>query len=230
MIVHDATAPEREDPMAPEEKSLRDQICDIGRNLWTRGMVAANDGNISVRLSTGEILCTPTGVSKGYLTPDKIAKIAPDGRVLESLAPYRPSSEVRMHLRVYETSTEVGAVVHAHPMYGTVFAIKGEALTRPMMPESVIAMPEIPLAAYGTPSTDAVPDSVTPYVATHSVCLLEQHGALSWGTDLMAAYLAMERLEYTAKITFLLRLIGGERDLPEDEVATLVSMRAQYGH
>lgn len=211
------------------EQAVRAQICDIGNNLWTRGMVAANDGNISVRISDGEIICTPTGVSKGYLTPEMLPKVNIKGEVLEISEGMLPSSEIKMHLRLYQVSDKVGAVVHAHPMFGTVFAIKGEALVGKMMPESVIAMPEIPLAPYGTPSTDAVPDSVEPLVNTHTACLLESHGALSWGPTLMGAYLNMERLEYTAKITFLARLVGGERELPEPEVAKLIGMRSLYG-
>lgn len=211
------------------ESEVRAQICDIGKNLWTKGMVAANDGNISVRLSADEIICTPTGVSKGYLTSEMLPKVDLKGELLESAGGLLPSSEIKMHLRLYQLTDAVGAVVHAHPMFGTVFAIKGEALIGKMMPESVIAMPEIPLAPYGTPSTDAVPDSVEPFVRTHTACLLESHGALSWGPNLMAAYLSMERLEYTAKITYLARLIGGERNLPDDEIETLIGMRALYG-
>lgn len=211
------------------EQDLRAQICDIGKNLWNRGMVAANDGNISARLSEDEILCTPTGVSKGYLAPELLCRLSLGGEVLGHGSGPGPSSEVKMHLRVYQVSPEVGAVVHAHPMFGTVFAIKGEQLLGNMMPESVIAMPEIPLAPYGTPSTLAVPDSVEPFVLSHTACLLESHGALSWGPTLQAAYLNMERLEYTAKITFLTRLIGGERELPKDEVDKLIGMRSLYG-
>ena len=211
------------------EHDLRAQICDIGKNLWNRGMVAANDGNISARLSRDEILCTPTGVSKGYLTPETLVKVNIKGEILECAAEVRPSSEIKVHLRLYELSDTVGAVVHAHPVFGTVFAVKGEALDAKMLPESVIAMPEIALAPYGTPSTLAVADSVAPFVHTHTACLLESHGALSWGPTLMAAYLSMERLEYTAKITFLARMIGGERNLPEDEVEKLIGMRVLYG-
>jgi L-fuculose-phosphate aldolase len=215
---------------ALDERELRAQICDIGKNLWNRGMVAANDGNISARLSDDEILCTPTGVSKGYLTPEMLPRVSLKGEVLENAdGGLLPSSEIKMHLRLYQLTDKVGAVVHAHPMFGTVFAIKGEALVGKMMPESVIAMPEIPLAPYGTPSTEAVPDSVEPFVLTHTACLLESHGALSWGPNLMTAYLNMERLEYTARVTFLARLVGGERDLPESEIVKLIGMRSLYG-
>ncbi len=198
----------------------RDAVCDVGRRLWQRGMVAANDGNISVRVGPDSFLCTPTGVSKGNLRPEDLPVVGGNGQVLGD-GGVRPSSEIRMHLRVYAVDAGVGAVVHAHPMYSTMWAIKGEGLYGPMMPETVVTMPEVPLAPYATPSTDAVPDSVEPFILSHRACLLEHHGALTWGADLEEAYLAMERLEYTAQLTFLLRQIGGERFLPADEVARL---------
>ena len=200
-----------------DEAALRDQVCEIGRALWQRGMVAANDGNISARLPDGTILCTPTGVSKGFLSPEMLTVVGQDGAVVRGSR--RPSTEVRMHLRVYAEDPAVGAVVHAHPIHATAFAIKGEPLLGLMMPESVVAMPEVPLAPYATPSTHEVPDSVAPFVGTHTACLLEHHGALTWGPDLMTAYLAMERLEYTAQLTTIVRAIGGERALSTDRIA-----------
>jgi len=208
-----------------DEKALRQQICDIGKNLWNRGMVASNDGNISALMPGGRVLCTPTAVSKGYLTPSMLAVVDLQGNVLEQHEGHRPSSEVKMHLRIYQVSPAAGAVVHAHPLYGTVFAVMGEAIRTKMMPESVVTMSEVPLAPYATPSTEAVPDSVEPFALTHTACLLEHHGALSWGPDLMTAYLTMERLEYTAQMTYLLRQIGGERDLPDEEIARLNALR-----
>jgi L-fuculose-phosphate aldolase len=213
--------------MKQYEMELREQICEVGKNLFLKDFVAANDGNISARLSETEILVTPTGVSKGYLTPSKIVKVNLDGEVLEGDT--KPSTEAKMHLRVYKRRPDVNGVVHAHPPFSTVFAIKGEVLDKMMMPESVIAMGEIPLAVYGTPSTEEIPDSLEPYLATKSAVMLESHGALSWGKDVMAAYFNMERMEFTAKISFLARLINGERELPQDRIEQLVGMRSFYG-
>ena len=214
-----------DDSAGYDEKALREAVCDIGRNLWNRGLVASNDGNISALMPGGLVLCTPTGVSKGYLTPAMLPVIDLQGNVLAQHEGHRPSSEIKMHLRIYQESAAAGAVVHAHPPYSTAFAVMGQAIRTAMMPESVVTMPEVPLAPYATPSTEAMPDSVAPFARTHCACLLEHHGALSWGPDLMTAYLTMERLESTAQLTYLLRQIGGERDLPDDEIARLQELR-----
>ncbi|MDO5724497.1 MAG: class II aldolase/adducin family protein [Flaviflexus sp.] len=211
------------------EQRAREEICAIGMKVWQTGMVAANDGNISVRLDDGNVLCTPTGVSKGALVPEAICKVALDGTVISEQDPWRVSSEVKVHLRLYRANENVNAVVHAHPPYGTTYAIAGKPLISKMMPENVIAMPEIPVAPYATPSTEQLAENIEPFVHTHTACLMEMHGALAWGPSLLIAYQAMERLEYTAKLTYLTEQAGVKRDLPEDEVNKLIGMRAQYG-
>ncbi|MGE7611910.1 class II aldolase/adducin family protein [Paenibacillus sp. NPDC101420] len=211
------------------EQKLRSQICDIGRNLFNKDFIAANDGNISARLSENEILTTPRAVSKGYLEPHMIVKVNLQGEVLEAAEGYRPSTETKMHLRIYNELPEMNGVVHAHPPYATAFAIKGEALDKMLMPESVIMIGDIPLAEYGTPSTEEIPDSLMPFLGKKTAVLLENHGALTWGTDVMEAYLNMERLEYTAKITFITRMIDGERELPQHRIDELVALRSFYG-
>ncbi|WP_341348055.1 class II aldolase/adducin family protein [Paenibacillus sp. FSL H3-0469] len=215
--------------MNNHEEELRRLICDIGRNLFNKDFIAANDGNISARLSATEVITSPTGVSKGYLQPHMLVKVNLQGEILDAAEGYRPSTEVKMHLKIYNELPEMGGVVHAHPPYATAFAIKGEALDKMMMPESVIAMGDIPLAVYGTPSTEEIPDSLTPFLGKKTAVLLESHGALTWGKDVMAAYMNMERLEYTAKLTFLTRMIDGERELPPHRIEELVALRSFYG-
>ena len=122
------------------EYEIKKQICDIGRRIYNRNMVAANDGNISVKLNDNEFLCTPTGVSKGFMTPEFICKVDAKGNVLQANPGFKPSSEIKMHMRVYEKRPDVGSVVHAHPIYATSFAIAGIPLTQPIMPEAVIAL------------------------------------------------------------------------------------------
>ncbi len=215
--------------MSDKEKELREEICEIGRNLFNKNFVAANDGNISVRLSETEILATPTATSKGYLKPENIVKLDINGTILEAKEGVKPSSEIKMHLRCYQKMEECNGVVHAHPPYATAFAIKGEILDKATMPEVVIAMPVIPLAKYGCPSTEEVPDSIEPFFGKVEAVNLESHGSITWGSTLMDAYLNMERLEYIAKLTYITRQIDGERELPSERIQELIELRSFYG-
>ena len=146
------------------ELEIKKQICDIGKRIYNRNMVAANDGNISVKLNDHEFLCTPTGVSKGFMTPEFICKVDENGNVIQANKGFKPSSEIKMHMRVYQKRPDVGAVVHAHPTFATSFAIAGIPLTQPIMPEAVIALGCVPIAEYGTPSTMEIPDNLEKYL------------------------------------------------------------------
>ncbi len=209
------------------EDEVRKQICDIGKRIYSNGFVAANDGNISVRISDDEILCTPTGVSKGYMTPDMICKVNMAGETLKTNGANRPSSEVKMHLKVYKDRKDVNAVVHAHPPFGTAYAVMDKPLDRPLIPESVILLGSIPIARYGTPSTDEIPDAISKYLQDYDAILLQNHGALTYGTELEEAYHKMESLEFYAKITFICDVLGEPKALDEEQVKRLYEIRKQ---
>ena len=193
------------------EFEIKKQICDIGRRIYSRNMVAANDGNISVKLNDNEFLCTPTGVSKGFMTPEYICKVDREGNVIQANPGFKPSSEIKMHMRVYEKRPDVGSVVHAHPIYATSFAIAGIPLTQPIMPEAVISLGCVPIAEYGTPSTMEIPDNLEKYLPYFDAVLLENHGALTWSTDLNAAYMKMESVEFYAQLLYQSKVLGGPK-------------------
>ncbi len=209
-------------------KELKEQIVDICHKMWQLGWVAANDGNITVKVAEGRYLATPTGISKGFITTDKLVLIDNEGDVIEALEGYKPSSEIKMHLRCYKERPDVGAVVHAHPPTATGFAVAHVPLDSYSMVETVLAVGSIPITPYGTPSTHEVPDAIAPYLAEHDVVLLENHGALTLGADLITAYYRMETLELQAKISLTARLLGGEKEISDDNVTRLISMREQY--
>lgn len=202
----------------------RQEIISIGNRMYAHGLVVANDGNISMRLPDGSILCTPTGVSKGGMLPHMLPRVALDGTVIDARPGYGPSSEMKMHLRIYEKSSSTHGVVHAHPLYATAFAIRGETFKTDLMAETVVFLPEVPLAPYATPSTHEVPDSIEPFIQDYKACLLEHHGALSWDTSLESAMLTMERVEYTAKMNVVLQQLGGGRSLSPQRVAALAKL------
>ncbi|MBN1782667.1 class II aldolase/adducin family protein [bacterium] len=200
-------------------------ILDIGRRLWEREFIAANDGNITVRTGDNRLLTTPTGVSKGFMTVDMIIEMDMDGKVLSGSSKYRPSSEVKMHIEVYKQREDIKSVVHAHPPVCTSFAVAGIPLNKCVLPEAVLTLGAVPTAPYGTPSTMEIPDSIKPYLQNSDAILLANHGALTLGTDLLNAYHRMETLEHSAKIIFTAIQLGNVNMIPGPEVKKLMEIR-----
>ena len=211
-----------------ELTAVKEQICDVCHKMWQLGWVAANDGNVSVKLEDGSFIVTPTGISKSFITPEKLIRINSSCEILESSVDYRPSSEIKMHLRCYEKREDVGAVVHAHPPTATGFAVAHRPMDMYNMIEDVAAIGSVPLTPYGTPSTSEVPDAIEPYLNDHDVMLLENHGALTVGSDLLTAYYRMESLELWAKITLNAILLGGSYDISRENIDKLIALRPNY--
>ncbi|MDF2569189.1 MAG: mtnB [Sporomusa sp.] len=211
------------------EQECKQQICEIGKRMYDSGFVASNDGNISVRLSEHVIITTPTGVSKGFMIPEMLIKVDLEGNVFKGSDTWRPSSEVKMHLRVYKDRPDVQAVVHAHPPYATTFAIARTPLNKPLVAEAIVTLGCVPVAEYGTPSTNEVPDAVAGYLEHFDAVLLANHGALAWGDDLVTAYHKLESVEFYAKLTFLSAQLGGAQELSLEEIEKLYEIRKKLG-
>lgn len=212
-----------------DQAQLRLDIVEVGRRLWTRGFVASNDGNISVRLPGDRLLVTPASVSKGFMTPEMMVITDMEGRLIEGAPGRKASSEILMHLVAYRHRPDVHAVVHAHPPLSTGFAVAGVPLDRAVLAEVVTTLGAIPIADYATPSTPALPAAVEPYVKTHDAMLLANHGALALGADLFAAYYKMETIEHFARISLVARMLGRENLLSGEEVGRLQQLRDRYG-
>ena len=206
---------------------IKKEICEMGRRVYENGFVAANDGNISVKVSDNESYCTPTGVSKGFMTPDMIIKIDANGNKLEGKL--NPSSEIKMHLRVYRERPDVRAVVHAHPPVATAFTVAGIPLNQYILPEAVLSLGDVPTCEYGTPSTEEIPDAVSKHLQYFDAVLLENHGALAYSDSLLNAYHKMESVEFYAQLLFLSRQLGGPKELSDAQVKRLYEIRRQFG-
>ena len=202
---------------------IKKAICEVGHKLYNHGFVAANDGNISVKVSANEYYCTPTGVSKGDLTPDMIIKIDGTGKKLEG--ELNPSSEIKMHLRVYRDRPDVNAVVHAHPPVATAFTVAGVPLDQYILPEAILTMGAVPTCEYGTPSTMEIPDSLAPYIQDNDAFLLKNHGALTVGNTLQKAFFLMEEVEFNANICKHARELGNVEEIPYDQLEKLMDLR-----
>jgi L-fuculose-phosphate aldolase len=215
-------------PITPStEKRHRRQVCRVGRWLYSRGLVVANEGNISVRLDESRLLVTPSGKCKGRMGLEELLITDLGGEVLHG--PGRPSSEMLMHLLIYRSRPDVHAVCHAHPPTATGFAAARRALEAPVLPEIIVGLGRIPLASYGTPGTWEVCAGLEPLVRNYDAILLENHGVVTCGADLETAFQHMETVEQFAKVMLTAELLGGPHLLPRAEVQKLVSATRRSG-
>ncbi len=214
--------------MMSNEWELKNLIIEMGRRIWIRGYVASNDGNISVKMSDNEILTTPHGVSKGFMTAEMIIRVDKTGKVLSGNSKYHPSSELKMHLEAYKERPDIKSVIHAHPPYATSFAVAGIPLNKCVLPEAVISIGAVPLAKYGLPSTMELVDTLREHLKTSDAILMANHGAVTLGADLLSAYHNMETLEHTASIVWKAIQLGNVNVLPENERDRLMDLRMKF--
>jgi L-fuculose-phosphate aldolase len=209
------------------EDEHRREICTAGRWIHGRAFVASTDGNISVRLDSRRVLTSPTGISKGLMTPDDLVITDFKGRKLAGRR--EPSSELAMHLLIYARRPDVNAVCHAHPPIATAHAASGIPLNKALLSELVIALGCIPLAQYGTPGTPELSESLEPLVQNFDAILLANHGVVTSGADLLTAFYRMETVEHFAQVSLASELLGKQVLLSGRDVEKLLAARARYG-
>jgi len=187
-------------------------MCEIGRRLWQRGLVGAAEGNISARLSTRQILCTPSGVSLGHMKPDELVVIDNHGVPVGDGV---PSSEIKLHLRIFAKRPDCQAVIHAHPPTATAFSLAGEEIPDNLLPESAYVLGSVAVVPFAMPGTNEVPDAIEPLLEDHKTFLISHHGAAVMGKDLTDAYNRMETLERIAKVILIAKLLDSPRPMPD---------------
>jgi L-fuculose-phosphate aldolase len=211
-----------------EELRLRQAICRIGQLCYQRSYIVGADGNLSARLSDGTILITPAGAMKGFLEPHHLAHIDLDGRTVDD-GP-KASSEVGIHLVAYHERPDMRAMVHAHPPHAVAMTLAGIDLAAPVIPEIVVTIGGIPTAPYGTPGTPELPESIRELVRCSDTLIMQNHGSVTLGTNLMDAYKKLDMLEHTARILWLAHAVrGGVEPLPAEAVEKLLATRASLG-
>jgi L-fuculose-phosphate aldolase len=208
------------------EHQHRQDIVRFGKLLHQTGLVAAMDGNLSVRLENGNILSTPTLMSKGLIEADDLVIVDSDGSRLNGSRDV--SSEIAMHVLIYRKRPDIGAVVHAHPPTATGFAAAGLALDRALCAELIVTLGSVPLASYETPGTPELAEALAPLVADHDAILMANHGVVTYGVDLLNAYMNMETVEHFAKIALVAHQLGRQQTLSEQHVDKLREIRTKY--
>ena len=204
------------------------ELVEICHRVYEKGYVSAYDGNISVKIYNNRFLITRSGVCKGEVSEDDILEIDSSGKILNGNG--KLTTEAKIHLFAYSKRENINAVVHCHPVYATGFATFGEGFTKNVLPEVILTLGKVPLCEYGTPSTDELAKNMEPFINDTWAMLLRNHGAVTFGKTLKEAYFKMEKLEQSAKIIFIARMLGGEKEIPQEKVTELLGIaKATYG-
>src|SRR3954449_13506154 len=213
-------------PRVPEVK-LKEEMCDICRSIWLKGYCAGNEGNHSYRIGADRVLCTPTGISKGFLKPDDICTVALEGK--QAAGKRKRTSEILMHLSIYKARPDVKAVIHSHPPHATAFAVAGIDLPTCIHPEAEVFLGTVKTAKYVTPGDKRLGESILPYVKDSNTILLQSHGVVCFHPDLEQAYYQLEIVDAYARILILAKQVGSIRPLAADEMKELLELKTRFG-
>ncbi|HEY6491309.1 MAG: class II aldolase/adducin family protein [Terracidiphilus sp.] len=211
-----------------EAEALRSEIIEVGRKLWQRCYVDGNGGNISARLGTEYILCTPTMISKGDLQPEDICLCDLEGNMLAGRG--QRTSELLLHLEIYKANAQARAVVHCHPPQATAFAITGTTPPIGLIPEYEVFIGPSVVARYETPGTQAFAETVLPFIHDHNTILLANHGIVCWADTVTHAEWLVEILENYCKTYLIAQQIGKPMiPIPEEKLREILAIKRSMG-
>lgn len=212
---------------SPAAEKIKKEICEIGRRIWMREYCDGNGGNISARLSPDRFICTPTGVSKGFMTPDMLCLVDNEGRQVAGT--WKRSSEITTHLAIYHTTPEAASVCHAHPCHAGAFAIKGMQPPPYLIPELEVFVGTVALAEYKTPGSAEMAEAIKPLAPQHQSIIMGNHGVITWGKSVEDAYFKMEITDAYCRTVILAQAIPGGSSIPCDKVGELLDIKKSLG-
>ena len=216
------------------EAELREQMCLIGQLIHRNGYVDGASGNISARLDSERILTTPSGLAKGFMSPDQIIAVDMNGNRVDPTNTtnqhLRPTSEIVMHLECYRQRPDIQGVIHAHPTTSIALTISGHNFAECLIPEMVMLLGIVPILPYSSPASDESREAIATAIRQHDVLMLSYHGSLTVAKSLWDAYLRLENLEHGAKIIFMVQQLGGAKNrLSSEQIEKLITIRERLG-
>lgn len=209
---------------------LKQEMCEIGHRIWLKGFCAGNEGNHSLRIGEDRVLCTPTGLSKGFLRPEMITIVDMDGKQVDKENKYKRTSEILLHLAIYKKRPDVKAVIHSHPPHATAFACAGVPIPEGIHPEAEVFLGKVPTAQYTTPSYAGLGESVVKLITPETnTVLLGNHGTVSFSTSLMETYYKLEIIDAYCRILLLIKQVGKVNFLSQQEMIDLLKVKQNFG-
>jgi L-fuculose-phosphate aldolase len=211
----------------PNPWKLKQEICEIGRRIYERGLVSAFEGNVSVRIAPDRLLCTPSLMCKGFLKPDDLCVVDMTGKQVSG--DRKRSSEIYLHLGIYRSRPDAQAVVHTHAPHATAFAITHTPVPNCVSGEVEVFLGAVPLAPYATAGSPEMGDVVAPLVGEANVVLLANHGVVSHGKSLEEALFRTEILEAYCRTLILARQLGPVERLSDENMRKLMAVKQKLG-
>jgi L-fuculose-phosphate aldolase len=213
------------------EFKLKEQMCEIGRRIWLKGFCAGNEGNHSFKINDNRYLCTPTGVSKGFLKPDDICVCDGEGKQIGGGGPNKRkrTSEFMLHLGIYKARPDVRAVIHSHPPHATAFAVANVDLPTCIHPEAEVFLGPVKTAKYVTPGDQRLGESILPYVQDSNTIILANHGVVCFHADFDQCYYNLEIVDAYSRILLLAKGLGSVRPLSSSEMSELLLLKEKFG-
>ncbi len=216
--------------MTPSIFQIKQEMCEVGYRIWHKGFCAGNEGNHSVRISDDRVLCTPTGLSKGFLKPDMITLVDMDGKQIDTDNKYKRTSEILLHLAIYKKRTDVKAVIHSHPPHATAFACAGVPIPEGIHPEAEVFLGKVPTAKYTTPSYKDLGESVVKLINNETnTVLMGNHGSVNFAPTLMETYYKLEIIDAYCRILLLIKQVGKVNFLSQQEMIDLLKVKQKFG-
>ena len=212
---------------SPEAERIKKEICDIGRRIWAREYCDGNGGNISARLGPDRFIITPTGVSKGFMTPDMLSMVDIKGNQLAGT--WKRSSEFTTHAAIYETTPEAVSVCHAHPCHAGAFAIKELQPPARLIPELEVFVGQVAVAKYQTPGSPEIAASIRPLAPQHQSIIMGCHGVICWGKSVEDAYFKMEITDAYCRTIILAQSLPGSASIPCEKMDDLLNIKKSMG-
>jgi len=208
-------------------QQVKQEICDIGDRIYKKGFAAANDGNISYRVSENQVVCTPTMISKGFMKPEDLCIVDMDGKQISGKR--KRTSEIMLHLAIMKERPEIKSVVHCHPPHATAFGIAREPVPQCVLPEVEIFLGDVPITKYATPGGKEFADTILPFVHKTNVIILANHGTVSFGETVERAYWWTEVLDAYCRMLMLARGLGNINYFTEPEAKALLELKGKWG-
>ncbi len=209
------------------EFKIKQQLCDIGYKIWLKGFCAGNEGNHSFRLGPNRFLCTPTGISKGFLKPDDICVVDGNGKQISGRR--KRTSEFLLHAQIYAARPDVNAVIHSHPPHATAFAVAGVDLPTCIHPEAEVFLGPVKTAKYVTPGDTRLGESIMPYVKDSNTIILANHGVVCFHAELEQCYYQLEIVDAYSRILLLAKQLGSVNPLNSNEMVELIQLKKKFG-